>query len=227
MLVYGIIGSFTHCVMMCGPIAAGQMSIRLMHLESNQLSNNNKLKCALSYSYYLGKASTYGLITLITYLISSSIKEYYIFRYIAFILVTISAIICLKIALNSIAPYITQAKLPNPFKKLEAYITNKMMKKFKYSPFGLSGFGMGMFLGFIPCGLVFSAITLIIAFSNNWLVAFLAAFSFGIGTFPALFLVSILGQNIFRKQKIYLNAIYAILMTLNGIILIYFGTNLF
>ena len=31
MFIYGIIGSFTHCIGMCGPIALGQMNMRLMH----------------------------------------------------------------------------------------------------------------------------------------------------------------------------------------------------
>ena len=102
MLVYGIIGSFTHCVGMCGPIALGQMNMRLMHLKKDQLNNFNKFSCALSLPYYLGKAITYGILALLAKYLSNSFSDSIIFKNIAGVILIFSALICLKISVIKI-----------------------------------------------------------------------------------------------------------------------------
>lgn len=221
MLAYGIIGGFTHCIAMCGPIAAGQMSLRLMHLEEKQLTGWNKFKCALSLSYYFGKALTYGMLAVITKLISVSLKDYVFFQYLAFFLLVLAAFVCLQIALTYIKPSFSFRFIK--FFDVITKLATKIISGIKLTPFGWRGLFMGMILGLIPCGLVVSAIMLIIVYSSNLLVAFLSAFSFGIGTLPALFLTCYLGQNLILRLKKYLNIIYAILMIVNFLLLINFS----
>ncbi|AEI89452.1 hypothetical protein midi_01176 [Candidatus Midichloria mitochondrii IricVA] len=55
MFVTGIVGSFTHCIGMCGPIAISQMSMRLMNLPKEKMTQKNKVLCAASIPYYIGK----------------------------------------------------------------------------------------------------------------------------------------------------------------------------
>lgn len=228
LFVYGVIGSFTHCVGMCGPIALGQMNIRLMHLSSDQLTNWNKLNCALSLPYYFGKAITYGILALLTKFLSASLGDNNYLRIFAAILLAISALTCLQISISKITHIKIFGFLKNPpklLKFLESRVV-RLVKSLSLNPFGLQGFLMGMILGLIPCGLVISSIMLVTAYPSNLFSAFLAMFFFGLGTFPALFMVSFFGQNIMLKAKKYLNLIYSLFMFVNFALLIRFAINL-
>ena len=228
LLVFGVIGSFTHCVGMCGPIALGQMNIRLMHLDNKQLTNWNKINCALSMPYYLGKAITYGLLALMVKFLSVSLGDNSILRIATAILLITGALICLQIAtvkLFSIKLF-SRIRSANKFLKfLEGYVVGAV-KKLSLNPFGLQGFFMGMILGLIPCGLVMSSIMIVTSYKSSLLVAFLAMFFFGLGTFPALFALSFFGQNIMLKAKKYLNFIYSVFMFVNFTLLLKFAIKL-
>lgn len=228
LFIYGVIGSFTHCIGMCGPIALGQMNIRLMHLKKEQLNNLNKLNCALSLPYYFGKAITYGILALLTKYLSASFGDNIIFKNIAGIILIISAVICLKISvikivkIKSIPSFYTISKY---FKFLESCITN-IIKKLSLNPFGIQGLFMGMILGLIPCGLVLSAIMITTSYSKNIFVSFFSMFFFGLGTFPALFIISYFGQQIMLKAQKYLNAVFSIFMFVNFLLLLNFAIEL-
>ena len=131
LFIYGVIGSFTHCIGMCGPIALGQMNIRLMHLKKEQLNNLNKLNCALSLPYYFGKAITYGILALLTKYLSTSFSDSIIFKNIAGIILIISALICLKISVIKIVKIKRISyfyAISKYFKFLENYIINIIKK---------------------------------------------------------------------------------------------------
>ena len=166
MFIYGIIGSFTHCVGMCGPIALGQMNMRLMHLKKDQLNNFNKFSCALSLPYYLGKAMTYGILALLAKYLSSSFSDSIIFKNIAGAILIFVAFICLKISVIRIVKMKQISffnKISKHFKFLESYITS-IISKLSLNPFGIQGLFMGMILGLIQCGLVIIAIMIKIIF---------------------------------------------------------------
>ncbi|WP_323732825.1 sulfite exporter TauE/SafE family protein [Candidatus Bandiella euplotis] len=228
LFVYGVIGSFTHCVGMCGPIVLGQTNMRLMHLNNNQLTNWNKLNCALSMPYYVGKALTYSLLTLAVNFISVSLKENSAFKIAAGILLIVCALIYLQMMLSKLIP---SKKLNmfsrslKSFKFWESHILT-FIKQLSLTPFGIKGLFMGMILGLIPCGLVFSAIILVASHQNAPLVLFLAMFFFGLGTFPALFIISLLGQHIMLRAKKWLSFIYALFMFVNFVLLLNFGIKL-
>lgn len=228
LFIFGIVGSFTHCVGMCGPIALGQMNIRLMHLDNKQLTNWNKLNCALSLPYYLGKAITYGLLALMVKFLSVSLGDNNALRIAAAILLVIGALICLQIAtvkLFSIKLFSRFKSTSKILKFLESYVIGAV-KALSLKPFGLQGFFMGMILGLIPCGLVMSSIMIVTSYKSSLLIAFLAMFFFGLGTFPALFALSFFGQNIMLKAKKYLSFIYSVFMFINFVLLLKFAIKL-
>jgi sulfite exporter TauE/SafE len=51
-------------------------------------------------------------------------------------------------------------------------------------------------------------------------------FCFGLGTFPALFIVSYFGQHIMLKATKYLNIVFSIFMFANFLLLLNFATKL-
>ena len=228
MFIYGIIGSFTHCVGMCGPIALGQMNMRLMHLKKDQLNNFNKFSCALSLPYYLGKAMTYGILALLAKYLSCSFSDSIIFKNIAGAILIFVAFICLKISVIRIVKMKQISffnKISKHFKFLESYITS-IISKLSLNPFGIQGLFMGMILGLIPCGLVISAIMITASYSQNVFISFFSMFCFGLGTFPALFIVSYFGQHIMLKATKYLNIVFSIFMFANFLLLLNFATKL-
>lgn len=229
LFLYGIIGSFTHCIGMCGPIALGQMNMRMMHLKKDQLNNFNKLNCALSLPYYFGKAFTYGILALITKYLANSLSNHIISKHIIGVILIISSLICLKLAVSKFKKFThisISFKIFKYLKFLENFIAN-LVQKLSLSPFGFQGFIMGMVLGLIPCGLVISAIMITSSYSNNIFIAFISMFFFGLGTFPALFLVSYFGQHVIIRCKNYIDIIFSIFMFLNFLLLLNFAIKLF
>ena len=229
LFVYGVVASFTHCVGMCGPIAFGQMNMRLMHLNDTKLTNWHKIQSVLSIPYYVGKALTYGVLSIITQLLATSLSKYHVFQYVAGIVLLLSALMCLKIAFKPFIANISilqkMIKTPKALKFFEKYAV-EFINKIHLKPFGLQGLLMGMSLGLIPCGMVVSAILLINIYADNIITAFIAAFCFGLGTFPALFIVSFFGQNLMLRSKKYLSYIYSAFMLINFAVLLRFAIKL-
>ena len=229
LFVYGVIGSFTHCIGMCGPIALGQMNMRIMHLKKDQLNNFNKLNCALSLPYYFGKAFTYGILALITKYLANSLSSNVFLKYIIGVILIISALTCLKLAILKFKKFTDipiKLEIFKYLKFLENFVSNAV-QKLSLNPFGFQGFIMGMALGLIPCGLVISAIMITSSYSNNIFAAFLCMFFFGLGTFPALFLISYFGQHVILRFKNYIDIIFSIFMFLNFLLLLNFAIRLF
>ncbi len=223
LFVYGVVGSFTHCVGMCGAIAVSQANMRLMHLKSSELNAKNRIICSMAWTYYLGKAITYALLAFAVKSFSIFLSKFVIARYISFALLMFIALISVKIAFsNLLSINIPFLKMPQFFLVIQKRFY-KVIEWLSVKPFGVQGVLMGMMLGMLPCGLVMSSITLAIGYTDNPLFSSLAMFFFGIGTFPALFLLSVIGQFFFSKNQKYLRIIYSILMIVNSAILIRFS----
>ena len=116
-------------------------------------------------------------------------------------------------------------KLLKHFKFLESYVTS-IISKLSLNPFGIQGLFMGMILGLIPCGLVISAIMITASYSQNVFISFFSMFCFGLGTFPALFIISYFGQHIMLKATKYLNIVFSIFMLANFFLLLNFAIKL-
>src|SRR3954467_6037849 len=80
LFLMGLVGSFTHCIGMCGPIAVAQMSLRLINLSDKKVTQKEKLKCAVTVPYYIGKAISYAILGLVVYLFSKQLSEIAFFR---------------------------------------------------------------------------------------------------------------------------------------------------
>jgi sulfite exporter TauE/SafE len=70
---------------------------------------------------------------------------------------------------------------------------NNIFGNFNKNYNGFDGYILGIILGFIPCGLLYNAFALAITFNNPFLASF-GLIIFGIATFPALFIIAIIGN---------------------------------
>ncbi len=114
-------------------------------------------------------------------------------------------------------------KIPLPFKSKTLKITALTSNLFK-NPQGFNGYLLGVILGFLPCGLLYSAFLIAATFPNPLLAAF-GMFLFGLGTFPALFiaghgasLIKITQLKYVTKIIALVNAIMLLLMAIKLIL---------
>jgi len=177
----GFLGGFGHCIGMCGPVVASY---------SVNLSKSNYLPHIF---YHLGRITTYSIIGGIMGLIGSFVN---VIRAIErFQNITMALIGLLMIAVGlSIAGVI-------PFAKrlegggVQGFII-KAMKVISEGKTVGAYFPMGIVLGFIPCGLLYTAFMAaagVGASSETQIKGFLKGmimlFLFGLGTIPSLFLL--------------------------------------
>lgn len=184
----GLVGSFTHCAGMCSPFILAQ---------TDNNPKIHKLGAALLLPYHLGRITTYVVLAI---LISSLINMAFVFSdiktLIAVPMLVLAAVIFLISAfpgLSAIFPWATRIQIAVPYKFM-----TRLSSRLMTNPNILKRYGLGILLGFMPCGLVISAL-LASATASNVLHAALTMMAFGLGTMPALVLVAFGGQALKSK----------------------------
>lgn len=183
----GLIGGFTHCTFMCGPFAISQAGM----LERPALKN--------LMPYHFGRLTTYvTLAVLFSGILSITFAYFPIKQLIAVPLLMTAAIMFLISAiplLGSAFPWVTRLRLPVP-EKLIARIYKSVNKGGLRS--NTQKYVIGVLLGFMPCGLVLSAL-MAASTAANPAEAGLAMGAFAIGTMPALLITAYGGVAIKTK----------------------------
>ena len=111
------------------------------------------------------------------------------------------------------------------FKIIYKKFSQKFTKLFA-NPRGLNGFFLGIILGFLPCGLIYGAVSITLNFSSP-IYSAIGMIIFGILTFPALFFTSYFGGFIFKfkslkflsKFIIFLNIAMLLMLAIKQILL--------
>lgn len=209
-LLLGFAGSF-HCLAMCGPL----------HLS---LLGNRKYdtKFIIDKSVFnIGRILTYGVLGLILGFIGKNLPLYEIQK-------VVSIVTGVLIILVYFVPKITGKEIEIPF--LNKFVIRNMgalMRNSKDKSSVIKYFFMGIINGLLPCGLVYVA--LIASFAQLSTVnSALYMILFGLGTFPAMFFVVLLGgwakKMISKFPKLnYLTALFVLII---GIMFILRGSNL-
>ncbi len=181
----GLVGGFTHCAGMCAPFVLAQTG------------DLKKLGNALLIPYHLGRMTTYVALAM---LVSSVINLAFIFSdlkaLIAAPMLVLAGVIFLVSAfpqLSIIFPWVVLIRIAAPY-KFVAQLSAKLM----HNPSIFKRYGLGVLLGFMPCGLVVSAL-LASATAPNAVQAALAMGAFTLGTVPALILVALGGHALKTK----------------------------
>lgn len=182
-LLMGLVGS-THCVGMCGGIISA--------LSTNFNGNTQNQSFFIQLFYNIGRITSYSLIGLLVGLFSSNLMQ----------MLPDPHAFSMKIAgffFILLGLYISQVL--NSFKYLEA-AGQKLWVKIE--PFGRkylparnisSAVKLGLVWGWLPCGLVYSALALAVT-QLNPLHSALTMFVFGLGTLPTLLLIGHFAHNV-------------------------------
>ncbi|MCK4707754.1 MAG: sulfite exporter TauE/SafE family protein [Gammaproteobacteria bacterium] len=182
-LLMGLIGS-THCIGMCGGI--------ISTLSTNFNENSSRQSFSIQLFYNIGRISSYSLFGLLVGLFSSQLMQ----------MLPNPHAVSMKIAgvfFILLGLYISQ--LLNSFKYLEGFGQKLWVK---IEPFGRkylpaqnnwSALKLGLVWGWLPCGLVYSALALAVT-QLNPIHSALTMLAFGLGTLPTLLLIGHFAQNV-------------------------------
>ena len=226
MFLTGVTSGLSHCVGMCGPIAISQLNIRLLNKE--HMTGMQKIRCSFAVSYYIGKAITYSILCGTTFFLATYLNFIFL-KYCAFIIMVFTAFSFIQSGTSYFFKSFDFRQLKDFFSfsttRLLHYVSaiqSKQNKKSQHNEYksALNQWLTGLMLGLIPCGLVYSIIVLIIARSDNIWIAIFSMFIFGIGTIPALFIVSYIGQHTFLKWRKFFDMLYTVSMFFNAWLLL-------
>ncbi len=184
-IMIGFMGSL-HCLGMCGPIAL-TLSVPI---------NSSSRNIVKSIFYNLGRIITYGFLGLIF----GSIGKLFS---LAGVQQGLSVGLGIVLLIGLLFPAFS--KRFSPLQKIYTLMVHpvqvrigEVLRKNTFS----ASFLVGIFNGFLPCGLVYVALAGAVATGDMWQGA-LFMIIFGSGTFPMMFLLGVLGQRLsfpFRQK---------------------------
>ncbi|MGD9486583.1 MAG: sulfite exporter TauE/SafE family protein [Calditrichaceae bacterium] len=207
----GLLGSFSHCIGMCGGfIMAYSLKLPPLNLSSGSFRNRlNNLFPHLLYNS--GRILTYTFLGEVFGLLGSTIGVVLAIRDFQGILQIFAGVVMLLMGLDlaGILRGFSPESFPGfgYFRKLVDYLLNRLDRK--------NVFVLGIVLGFIPCGLVYSVGAAAAATGSVWKGA-LVMMVFGIGTMPALILIGLTANLFSAKLKHRMFRLAALIVVLLG-----------
>lgn len=193
-----------HCIGMCGPIALS------MGLTKKQATNYY----LQNLTYQFGRIFTYSLLGAILGIIGEGFEMAGIQRYL-----TISVgILLIIMAVFSFGGKDFASKIPFFSKFLLKVKSNlgRLLQKADYR----SRFTTGILNGFLPCGMVYMALTASLASGGIWQGALYMAL-FGLGTLPFMFAIVLVGNLMNQAFRVkVLKAIPVVMIVLGGLFIV-------
>ncbi len=198
-----------HCIGMCGPIA---LSLGLSKEESIRFYLKN-------LTYQFGRIFTYSLLGVGVGIVGEGFQLGGFQNY----LTIFAGVLLIVLAVFSFGGKDFVAKLPLVTRSLTFVKTNlaKLLKKTDYK----SRFLTGVLNGFLPCGMVYMALTASLA-AGGILESSAFMFLFGIGTLPLMFIVVLLGNMISQSFRTTVLKVIPVMMILLGGLFILRGLEL-
>lgn len=209
----GAVGSVTHCTGMCGPFV---MSFAPQAASGAQQNTLRRLSNELLLPYHLGRVTTYILLGMAAALFSKQAVQFsnspVIANTLPAILLAMGGVLFLLQFLGVSGLKIELPSLPR--------VLQQTISRLSQNPTGLRGYAMGMILGFLPCGLLLSAV-LISAAAPNWWSAGLGMALFGVSTIPALNAVAFIKNQIVSSNPSWITGLRKGLTLANSLALFF------
>lgn len=198
-----------HCIGMCGPIA---LSLGLTRKQATNYYLQN-------LTYQFGRIVTYGFLGLLLGLIGEGFALAGFQKY----MTIIAGILLIVMAVFSFSGKDFSSKIPFLSKLLSSLKRNlgRILQKADYR----SRFTTGILNGFLPCGMVYMALTASIAAGGAWQSAVFMTV-FGLGTLPFMFSVVLLGNLMTTAFRLKILKIIPMLMIMLGGLFILRGLEL-
>ncbi len=206
-LIIGLFGSF-HCMGMCGPIA--------LSLPLKEHSLSTKVVSAILYNS--GRVITYVFLGLVFGLLGLGIHVWGVQQWVS---IGVGTLMILSVAFPVI---FHGSRLTGRLDKFFSGFKIFFGRFFGFRTY-LSVWIIGLLNGFLPCGLVYIALAGALV-STSPLNGALYMLIFGIGTIPALLVLSLLGNFVSMTFRRALQKMIPFLIILIGILFVLRGMNL-
>lgn len=175
LLLAGLAGSLVHCVGMCGPFVLGQVMASAEQPADRSYGEWHRLTGALLVPYHLGRFTTYTVLGALAGGATAVFASLEMFGWLSAILLIAAAGL---LAAQALGMAVTAA---SPATDLLARLAGPLSA----SRSALARYGLGVVLGFLPCGLVYAALAAA-AGTGSVVSGGIAMACFALGTVPAL-----------------------------------------
>jgi sulfite exporter TauE/SafE len=225
----GAAGSALHCGPMCGGFVLAQVANRLSDIHSGRLSEWSRVEAAMLLPYHAGRITTYALLGAVSGLGGALLAGV---PYLAALLLALAAAGFLSMALRSrtvsrplgATPCRTRCGLGNtpaahqpgrrsPLSFLDGFAPRITGRS------GPGSLGLGLLLGLLPCGFLYTALA-VAAAGQSPLLGALGMALFGLGTVPVLVAVGIAGHAAGRRWSRAAARITPVAMVVNAAVLL-------
>ncbi len=180
LFIAGLVSGFTHCMAMCGPFVM------------SQTGKIEKFRDAALLPYHFGRLTTYIFMAVLLYSVLNLVFLFMPIRsyIIAPILLTASLIFLMNAfpQISKYFPWAASFKISLPYRFISG-----LFGKLSQNPTTIKKYMIGILLGFMPCGMVTSAL-MASATAPNVMSAAFAMMAFGAGTIPALMITGFAGK---------------------------------
>jgi sulfite exporter TauE/SafE len=213
MFLAGLVGSASHCAAMCGPFVLAQTGETMAGLKvgSGEL---RRLAGAALLPYHTGRAFTYILLAVLLSLPLQLMSQSPQLRFIPAVALLLGALLFLLLGFRGLRGTLESGVLGGGVGSRLGRIARPLFAK----PWGWRGVGLGMVLGFLPCGLLYAAVGAAAATSDP-LAAAISMAAFTLGTFPMLWLVGYLGGWAQRRWSRLARPVLPVIALINAIVL--------
>lgn len=182
----GLGGSLVHCAGMCGPFVLGQVAADAE--SAGSYGEWRRLAGAALVPYHLGRITTYTALGALAGSATALFAASPAFAWISALLLILGAGFML---LQALGHAVSAGSPLGP-------ILARLAAPLSASPRPLARYGLGVVLGFLPCGLIYGALGAAAGTGSAWRGA-LAMAAFAAGTVPVLIVVGWSGH-FFRRR---------------------------
>lgn len=202
----GILGSF-HCVGMCGPIA---LNLPVQHAAAWQ-------RMGFITLYNLGRAAAYACIGALFGIVG---QQFFIGGYQQALSISLGVLILIYLFFSFFVTTNTTY-----FTAFTGFIKSKLGSLLTGEKRFYTYIAIGFLNGFLPCGLVYIAVAGAVATGSIWKSALFMA-AFGLGTFPIMFMLTVLGKYISVQLRNQMRKAVPVFVGAMAVLLILRGLNL-
>lgn len=212
LFIGGLVGSLTHCIGMCGPFAFAQTAVRgSLKPGAGVLT---RVRGAALMPYHLGRITTYIVMAVAAASFAGFFATADTHQSWAALLMVAAGAIFLVSAFPALKVTTLPPKLAHTLSRLGG-VLGQVAQPFLAGRSPFHRYGLGVVLGFLPCGLVAAAL-LAVAATGDPFTAFISMAGFGLATIPALTLAAAFGQISANRWPINMRTIARGVMVFNS-----------